>query len=113
WRLSWPEAHFIRCLLRLRTDLVDGVPVIFSVEDAERQHHEVKSALFDQTWFVEESMCMYENNLAAYFHEEETSDAKVLELRGELAKLRERKKKIQLSIKDDIAKLLEKRKILL
>ncbi|MCI79256.1 hypothetical protein A2U01_0100527, partial [Trifolium medium] len=58
-------------------------------------------------------MRMYENNLAAYFHEEETSDAKALELRGELAKLRERKKKIQLSIKDDIAKLLEKRKILL
>ncbi|MCI58720.1 hypothetical protein A2U01_0079975, partial [Trifolium medium] len=49
----------------------------------------------------------------AYFHEEETSDAKALELRGELAILRERKKEIQLSIKKDIVKLLEKRKILL
>ncbi|MCH93986.1 hypothetical protein A2U01_0014940, partial [Trifolium medium] len=49
----------------------------------------------------------------AYFHEEETSDAKALELRGELAKLRERKKEIQFSIKEDIDKLLEKSKILL
>ncbi|MCI01471.1 hypothetical protein A2U01_0022496, partial [Trifolium medium] len=71
------------------------------------------SALFDQTWFVEESMRMYESNLAAYFHEEETSNAKALELRGELAKLKEKKKEIQLDIKEDIAKLLKKRKILL
>ncbi|MCI45478.1 hypothetical protein A2U01_0066717, partial [Trifolium medium] len=33
-------------------------------------------------------MRMYESNLAAYFHEEETSDARANELRGELAKLK-------------------------
>ncbi|MCI94488.1 hypothetical protein A2U01_0115786, partial [Trifolium medium] len=56
---------------------------------------------------------MYESNLAAYFHEEETSDAKVKELRGELAKLKGRKKELQLSVREDVTKLLEKRKILL
>ncbi|MCI06333.1 hypothetical protein A2U01_0027392 [Trifolium medium] len=86
WRLSWQEAHFLRCLLRLREELVDGVPIIFSVEDAERRHREVKSALFDQT---------------------------CLDLKGELAKLTEKKREIQSDIKEDIAKLLEKRKILL
>ncbi|MCI64482.1 hypothetical protein A2U01_0085740, partial [Trifolium medium] len=51
--------------------------------------------------------------LAAYFHEEETSDARANELRGELTKLKRRKKELQLNVKEDVAKLLEKRKILL
>ncbi|MCI05908.1 hypothetical protein A2U01_0026963, partial [Trifolium medium] len=83
WRLSWQEAHFLRCLLRLREELVDGVPVIFSVEDVERRHHE------------------------------ENADAKILDLKGELVKVREKKKELQKDIREDIAKLLEKRKILL
>ncbi|MCH86036.1 hypothetical protein A2U01_0006890, partial [Trifolium medium] len=113
WRLSRQESHFLHCLLRLRNDLVDGVHVISPVEDAERRHREAKFALFDQTWFVEENMRMYESNLAAYFHEKETCDARAVKLKNELAELRERKKELQLSVREDVAKLLEKRKILL
>ncbi|MCI86881.1 hypothetical protein A2U01_0108162, partial [Trifolium medium] len=46
-------------------------------------------------------------------HEEETCDAGVLELNNELAKLGKRKRELQLIVKEDVAKLLEKRKILL
>ncbi|MCH95798.1 hypothetical protein A2U01_0016780 [Trifolium medium] len=113
WRLSSHESCFLQRLLRLRTELVDDVPLIFSAEEADRQHRKVMSALFDQTWFVKESMRMYESNLAAYFHEEENCDAKAIKLRGYLARLEGRKKELQISVKEDVAKLLEKRHLLL
>ncbi|MCI26145.1 hypothetical protein A2U01_0047340, partial [Trifolium medium] len=111
WRLSWPEAHFLRSLLRLREELVDRAPVISSVGGVEQRYHKAKSAIFDQSWFVEESIRMHENTLAAYFHEEEVCDARVLELRNELAKLKEQKKEIQLGIREDVGNLLKRRKI--
>jgi predicted nucleic acid-binding Zn-ribbon protein len=87
--------------------------LIFSIENAERRHRRTMASTFDQIWSVGESMRMYESNLAARFHEEDSCDAQIAELKGELARLDGRKMELQAGIKDDVAKLMEKRPVLL
>ncbi|MCH94483.1 hypothetical protein A2U01_0015444 [Trifolium medium] len=58
-------------------------------------------------------MRLYESTLAAYFHEEESSDIRVRELTGELHRLEGRKKELQDGVKGDVARLLEIRRTLL
>jgi chromosome segregation ATPase len=103
WRLSSHESCFLTRLLRLRAELVDKVALVFSIEDAERRHRQTMSRTFDQIWSVSESMRTYESNLAARFHEEDSCDARIAELKGELARLEGRKMELQAGIKEDVA----------
>ncbi|MCI63229.1 hypothetical protein A2U01_0084486, partial [Trifolium medium] len=58
-------------------------------------------------------MHMYEGTLATSFDEEDMLDHQTEKLQGELAELKEKKRKLKEDIRDDITKLLEKRRTLL
>ncbi|GAU29783.1 hypothetical protein TSUD_161880 [Trifolium subterraneum] len=54
WRLSSHESCFLTRLLRLRSELVDKIALVFSIEDAERRHRQTMSKTFDQIWSAED-----------------------------------------------------------
>ncbi|GAU40158.1 hypothetical protein TSUD_292630 [Trifolium subterraneum] len=113
WRLSPLEAEFLQRLLRLREELVADAPFINLVEEAEVHYHEMASGVFDQIWLTKESMRMHEGTMAALFNNEEMIDKRAAKLEGEIQRLQEEKRLLQEDIKQDIAKLLEKRRDML
>jgi uncharacterized protein YdcH (DUF465 family) len=64
-------------------------------------------------WLVKEGMRMYERKLAVFFDEEDNLDHQLAKLRAEIDQLEAKKCKLKKDIKDDIARLLEKRSTLL
>jgi chromosome segregation ATPase len=64
-------------------------------------------------WLVKEGMRMYESNLAVCFDEEDNLDHQLAKLRAKIDQLEAKKCKLKKDIKDDIARLLEKRRTLL
>jgi predicted metal-dependent hydrolase len=64
-------------------------------------------------WDLKEAMRMYEGTLSASFDMEEEYDRAIIKLQEEIELLEEKKKKLQVDIKDDIAQLLERRQSLL
>jgi hypothetical protein len=64
-------------------------------------------------WLVKEGMRMYESTLAASFDEEDSIDHQLAKMRVEIEHLEEKKLKLKRDIKDDVTKLLEKRRTLL
>jgi small-conductance mechanosensitive channel len=56
---------------------------------------------------------MYESNLAASFDEEDSIEQQLTKMRFEIDQLEENKSRLNQDIKEDIAKLLEKRRKLL
>jgi TolA-binding protein len=64
-------------------------------------------------WLVKEGMRVYESTLAASFDEEDSMEHQLAKMRLEIEHLEERKRTLKRDIKDDVAKLLEKRRTLL
>jgi predicted nucleic acid-binding Zn-ribbon protein len=62
---------------------------------------------------VKEGMRMYESNLAVCFDEEDNLKHQLTKLRAEIDQLEAKKCKLKKDIKDDIMRLLEKRRTLL
>jgi small-conductance mechanosensitive channel len=87
--------------------------VITSVECAEAESQSVLSEILDKSWDLKEAMRMYEGTLSASFDMEEEYDRAIIKLQEEIELLEEKKKKLQVDIRDDIAQLLERRRSLL
>jgi predicted nucleic acid-binding Zn-ribbon protein len=73
----------------------------------------MNAAIFDEMWLVKEGMRMYEGTLAASFDEEDSIEHRLARARVEIEQLEEKKRKLKQDIRDDVAKLLEKRRTLL
>ncbi|KAK2423147.1 hypothetical protein QL285_033619 [Trifolium repens] len=58
-------------------------------------------------------MRMYESNLAVCFDQEDDVDHQLAKLRADIEQLETKKRRLKEDIKDDIARLLEKRRVLL
>ncbi|GAU50472.1 hypothetical protein TSUD_137250 [Trifolium subterraneum] len=113
WGLSPLETEFLQRLRRLRGEVVADAPFINLVEEAEVHYHEMASGVFDQIWLTKEGMRVHEGTLAALFNDEEMIDKRAVKLEVEIQSLQEEKRLLQEDIKQDIAKLLEKRRDML
>ncbi|KAK2397672.1 hypothetical protein QL285_059224 [Trifolium repens] len=111
--LSAKEHDFIGCLKRLEKEMVVDAPLILLVEVALEQNHKAVSDLFEKIWFLKEDMRMYESNLAALFHEENTILCQMSKAENELTKLKMRITEIKDNIQEDVIKLLNKRRTLM
>jgi hypothetical protein len=108
---SWHE--FLDCLLALRDRMIKDFPFISAVEESHCNSQRTNAAIFDEMWLVKEGVCMYESTLAASFDEEDSIEHQLAKMRLEVEQLEDKKRKLKKDIKDDIAKLLEKRHTLL
>jgi hypothetical protein len=113
WGLNHPQREFLNCLLELRNQMISDFPFIASVEESCRHSQRSHAALFDKMWLVKEGMRMYEGTLAASFDEEESIDQQLDKMQMEIEQLEEKKRRLEEDIREDIAKLLEKRRVLL
>jgi septal ring factor EnvC (AmiA/AmiB activator) len=113
WRLTMPQHEFLDCLLVLRDRMIKDFPFISAVEESRCHNQRTNAAIFDEMWLVKEGMRMYESTLAASFDEEDSIEHQLAKMRTEIEQLEEKKRKLKRDIKDDVAKLLEKRRTLL
>ncbi|KAK2372841.1 hypothetical protein QL285_073932 [Trifolium repens] len=113
WRLTLPQHEFLECLLALRDRMIKDFPFIYAVEESRCHSQRTNAAIFDEMWLVKEGMRMYESTLAASFDEEDSIDHQLAKMRVEIEHLEEKKLKLKRDIKDDVTKLLEKRRTLL
>jgi TolA-binding protein len=113
WRLTLPQHEFLDCLLALRDRMIKDFPFISAVEESRCHSHRTNAAIFDEMWLVKEGMRMYESTLAASFDEEDSIEHQLAKMRVEIEQLEEKKRKLKQDIRDDVAKLLEKRRTLL
>jgi cell division protein FtsB len=113
WRLTPPQHEFLSCLLALRDWMNKDFPFIMAVEESRCHSQRTNAANFDEMWLVKEGMRMYESNLAVCFDEEDNLQHQLAKLRAEIDQLEAKKRKLKKDIKDDITRLLEKRRTLL
>jgi TolA-binding protein len=93
--------------------MIKDFPFISAVEESRCHSQRTNAAIFDEMWLVKEGMRMYESTLAASFDEEDSMEHQLAKMRVEIEHLEERKRKLKMDIKDDVTKLLEKRRTLL
>jgi TolA-binding protein len=93
--------------------MIKDFPFISAVEESRCHSQRTNTAIFDEMWLVKEGMRMYESTLAASFDEEDSMEHQLAKMRVEIEHLEERKRKLKMDIKDDVTKLLEKRRTLL
>ncbi|KAK2365516.1 hypothetical protein QL285_079009 [Trifolium repens] len=113
WRLSPPQREFLTKVLALRDQMIEDFPFISAVEESRCHSQRTIAAIFDEMWLTKEGMRMYESNLAVNFDQEDDVDHQLARLRGEVEQLEAKKRQLKGDIKDDIAKLLDKRRTLL
>jgi hypothetical protein len=113
WRLTPPQHEFLDCLLVLRDRMIKDFPFISVVEESRCHSQRTNAAIFDEMWLVKEGMRMYESTLAASFDEEDFVEQQLAKMRLEVVQLEEKKSRLKKDIKDDVTKLLEKRRTLL
>ncbi|KAK2362240.1 hypothetical protein QL285_087318 [Trifolium repens] len=113
WRLTPPQHEFLDCLLVLRDRMIKDFPFISAVEESRCHSQRTNAAIFDEMWLVKEGMRMYESTLAASFDEEDFVEQQLAKMRLEVVQLEEKKSRLKKDIKDDVTKLLEKRRTLL
>jgi TolA-binding protein len=113
WRLTPPQHELLECLLALRDRMIKDFPFISAVEEARCHSQRTNAAIFDEMWLVKEGMRVYGSTLAASFDEEDSMEHQLAKMRMEIEHLEERKRTLKRDIKDDVAKLLEKRRTLL
>jgi TolA-binding protein len=113
WQLTLPQHEFLDCLLALRDRMIKDFPFISAVEELRCHSQRTNAAIFYEMWLVKEGMCMYESTLAASFDEEDSIEQQLSSMRLEIEQLEEKKNRLKMDIKDDVAKLLEKRRVLL
>jgi predicted trehalose synthase len=113
WRLTPPQHEFLDCLLSLRDRMIKDFPFISAVEESRCHSQRTNAAIFDEMWLVKEGMRMYESTLAASFDEEDSIEHQLAKMQMEIEQLKEKKRKLEKDIRDDVAKLLEKRRTLL
>ncbi|KAK2457119.1 hypothetical protein QL285_004423 [Trifolium repens] len=113
WRLTPPQHEFLDCLLSLRDRMIKDFPFIFAVEESRYHSQRTNAAIFDEMWLVKEGMRMYESTLAASFDEEDSIEHRLANMQVEIEQLKEKKRKLERDIRDDVARLLEKRHTLL
>jgi septal ring factor EnvC (AmiA/AmiB activator) len=113
WRLTLPQHEFLDCLLALRDRMIKDFPFISAVEESRCHSQRTNAAIFDEMWLVKEGMRMYESHLAVCFDEEDNLQHQLAKLRAEIDQLEAKKRKLKKDIKDDITRLLEKRRTLL
>jgi hypothetical protein len=113
WRLTPPQHEFLGCLLALRDRMIKDFPFIMAVEESRCHSQRTNAAIFYEMWLVKEGMRMYEGNLAVCFDEENNLKHQLAKLRVEIDQLEAKKCKLKKDIKDDITRLLEKRRTLL
>jgi predicted trehalose synthase len=113
WRLTPPQHEFLDCLLSLRDQMIKDFPFISAVEESRCHIQRTNAAIFDEMWLVKEGMRMYESTLAASFDEEDSIEHQLAKMQIEIEQLKEKKRKLEKDIRDDVAKLLEKRRTLL
>ncbi|KAK2402647.1 hypothetical protein QL285_052148 [Trifolium repens] len=113
WRLTPPQHELLECLLALRDRMIIDFPFISAVEEARCHSQRTNAAIFDEMWLVKEGMRVYGSTLAASFDEEDSMEHQLAKMRMEIEHLEERKRTLKRDIKDDVAKLLEKRRTLL
>jgi hypothetical protein len=113
WRLTPPQHEFLDCLLALQDRMIKDFPFIMAVEESRCHSQRTNAAIFDEMWLVKEGMRMYESNLAVCFDEEDNLKHQLPKLRAEIDQLEAKKCKLKKDIKDDITRLLEKRRTLL
>jgi hypothetical protein len=113
WRLTLPQHEFLDCLLALRDRMIKDFPFISAVEESRCHSQRTNAAIFDEMWLVKEGMRMYESTLAASFDEEDSIEHQLAKMRVEIEHLEEKNHKLKRDIKDDVTKLLEKRRPLL
>jgi hypothetical protein len=109
WRLTPPQHEFLDCLLSLRDRMIKDFPFISAVEESRCHSQRTNAAIFDEMWLVKEGMRMYESILAASFDEEDSIKHQLAKMQMEIEQLKEKKHKLEKDIRDDVAKLLEKR----
>jgi hypothetical protein len=100
-------------VLALRDQMIKDFPFISAVEESRCHSQRTIAVIFDEMWLTKEGMRMYESNLAVCFDQEDDVDHQLARLRGEVDQLEAKKRQLKGDIKDDIAKLLEKRRALL
>jgi hypothetical protein len=113
WRLTPPQHDFLDSVLALRDQMIKDFPFIMAVEESRCHSQRTTTAIFDEMWLTKEGMRMYESNLAVCFDQEDDVDHHLSKLRAEVEQLETKKRQLKRDIKDDIAKLLEKRRALL
>ncbi|KAK2395877.1 hypothetical protein QL285_057570 [Trifolium repens] len=113
WRLTAPQHEFLDCLLALRDRMIKDFPFISAVEESRCHSQRTNAAIFDEMWLVKEGMRMYESTLAASFDEEDSLEHQLAKMQAEVEQLERKKRQLKKDIKDDVAKLLEKRRTLL
>jgi hypothetical protein len=113
WRLTPPQHEFLDSVLALRDQMIKDFPFIMAVEESRCHSQRTIAAIFDEMWLTKEDMRMYEGNLAVCFDQEDDVDHQLAKLRAEIDQLKTKKRQLKRDVKDDIAKLLEKRRALL
>jgi small-conductance mechanosensitive channel len=93
--------------------MIKDFPFISAVEEARCHSQRTNAAIFDEMWLVKEGMRMYESTLAASFDEEDSIEHRLAKMQVEIEQLKEKKCKLERDIRDDVARLLEKRRTLL
>jgi predicted nuclease with TOPRIM domain len=99
--------------MALRDQMIKDFPFISAVEESRCHSQRTIAAIFDEMWLTKEGMRMYESNLAVSFDQEDDVDQQLTRLRGEVDQLEAKKRQLKGDIKDDIAKVLDKRRTLL
>jgi hypothetical protein len=113
WRLTPPQHEFLDSVLALRDQMIKDFPFIMAVEESRCHSQRTSAAIFDEMWLTKEGMRMYESNLAMCFDQEDDVDHQLAKLHMEIEQLETKKRQLKRDIKDDVAKLLEKRRALL
>jgi septal ring factor EnvC (AmiA/AmiB activator) len=113
WRLTPPQHEFLDSVLALRDQMIKDFPFILAVEESRCHSQRTIAVIFDEMWLTKEGMRMYESNLAVCFDQEEDVDHQLTKLRAEIDQLETKKRRLKEDIKDDVARLLEKRRALL
>jgi hypothetical protein len=113
WRLTPPQHEFLDSVLVLRDQMIKDFPFILAVEESRCHSQRTIAAIFDEMWLTKEGMRMYESNLAVSFDQEEEVDHQLTKLRAEVDQLETKKRRLKDEIRDDMARLLEKRRALL
>ncbi|KAK2423305.1 hypothetical protein QL285_033768 [Trifolium repens] len=109
-----PSKHrFLDYLVPFRDKLVRDAPVIASVECVEAHRQGELSVILDKSWDVKEAMRMYEGTLSASFDKEDEYNRAVDKLQAEVDELKDKKRRLQEDIRQDIANLLKKCRALL
>jgi hypothetical protein len=111
--LSPEQLNFMCCVSNLKKEMLADAPLFLFVNIAQQENHKAISMLFDEIWFLKEDMRMYEGNLAAFFHEEQTIGHQMLDPGNDIPKLKVRRSEIKDNIQEDIIKLLIKRRTLM